>query len=210
MKNFTLPKQLRKRYRKIVVNEELYAWKIGPSLPTGFGYGMTILHVKSKTSVGAFIEPRANQLVSFNSDGKKSGTWILSEKFTITPSHIRKVIIHAINNGWEYASDFSIDVHKEIPISEHIEFSFPILSDDEVVVIGYERNEDQTLKVLNHYLIDYIGKESFYNIFSDQKSAEKYMMAKSLANQRLIFWMANNTDNALAKVALGNIIHFKK
>lgn len=210
MSKFTLPKQLKKKYRKIVVNDTMYAWKVGESLPIGYGYGISILHVNSKTSIGGLIKHRANYLVSFDSNGKKSGTWVLSEEYKITPSYIRRVILYAIENGWVHTSNKTIDLHRNLPLSHHIEFNFPKLNSNQVVVIAYKRNEDNTLSVLNEDLERFVGKKSYYNTFSNQVEAESYMLNISVSNPQFEFWMTNSEEKAIGKTVLGKIQYFTR
>ncbi len=208
MSKFILPKQLRKKYRRIVVNGIIYAWKLGESLPIGYGYGIEILHVKSKNSISAFIEQRANYLVGYDSNGMRSGTRVLSEKFTITSAYIRKLILYAIENGWVYTSNISVNVHDELPLSEHSEFPYPKLIKDQVVVTAYKRDENNSLAVLNMHLDKYQGKNSPYIVFSNKSEAEIFMINTITNNPKIELWMADNENHAIAKTEEDNLKYF--
>lgn len=209
MSKFTLPKQLKKKFRKIVVNDTMYAWKIGESLPAGYGFGITIMHIDSKSTIGALIEKRANYLIGYDSKGNKSGTRVLPEILTITPAFVRKLILYGIDQGWKYKSNISIDVNAEIPFSNHVEFNFPKLVSEQVVVVAYKRTVNQTLIVLDKDLKEFIGLKSFYKVLSNQKEAESYMLNESSIHNQIEFWMIKNIDKAIAKVESGEIIYFK-
>lgn len=209
MPKYTLPKLLNKKYRKIVVNDQMYAWRVGSSLPYGDGTGMTILHVKSKTKITAYTKHRANLLSSFDRvTGKRYGWSVLSEEYIFTPATIRRVILFALENGWIYTDDFGVDLLEQVPLQDHIVFSFPELNENEVVVIAYERNEDRTLVVLNIDLKKFAGNKSFYKVFSDQEKATEYMVNTSMKDKRFEFWMVDCEEYAIAKVIAGKITYF--
>ena len=202
MSKFTLPKQLvKKQYRKIIVNDTMYAWKADSS-------GITIFHTKSKTYINAIIEHRANYLVGFKSNGEKSGTFVMQEHFSVKPSYIRKVILYTITKGWKYKSNIVINLHKEVPLNNHIEFNFPELTSQQVAITAYARDENNCLIVLDKLLQEYNGKYSFYKILKDIEKGEKYLIDQKKDNIHLELWMSRSEEFAIAKAKAGIINYF--
>jgi len=202
-----IPKGLiKKKYRKIVVQDELFAWRVGKSIPVGYGLGINIIHIDSKKEINGFFRYEFNTIPHFNLEGRASSWSNLIRKYTIVPSYIERMIKYAFGQGWSFQENFELNLTKEVPIeSNWKEFKFPKLENEQVVVISYKNRT-----VLDIDLNEFNGDKDYHRIFTNIDEARAFSIKLSGEDPSNKFWIINNPEWAIAFVSHNSVLHFER
>lgn len=192
-----LPKGLvKKKYRKIVVDNQVFAWHLSESFPIDYGIGIRILHISKKTAITGLIKKKYHQLPKFDVNGKSTGVIGIPALLTIKPAYIKALIEYTMSKGWNYLKDYHIHTNDNILTNCQKEFKFPVLVDSEVAVIAYQKNT-----LLNCNLELFKSEVNMFLQFDRLSTAEAFGLSKCLENKEFTFWILDHKQSAIALVS---------
>lgn len=104
----------RKGFRKIIIQEEVFLWKLNSKVAMAqeFGYSPIYIAIQKANSNGSKLIANTNMEPKWNYAAGNPN----SEFRGITPKDVRKIIIKALNEGWqpnEKGKPFEVDFNLE-------------------------------------------------------------------------------------------------
>lgn len=202
MKNKSLPQGLiKKKYRKIIVRDELFAWRMQ-------SWGIRILHVESQKEILGSFKWDPTIVPHPNKEGIVDSGSVIGREYVITPSYIRKVIDYTFSKEWKREDNFPVELDDNIPFDGvWAKYDFPELKDLEVAIIGYEgTSRRKTLLDINFN--EFNGEASLYRLFPNVELARSYCIEQCGQNPLLQFWIFEEEESAIGFVSHNSVLHF--
>lgn len=186
-----LPK---KGFRKIVVNDITYVYKI-----SGEDYGISFLiglpNINGQLLTGNFPY-NSNMVTNFNDEGIAK-SWNIYPRTIVTPKAIRQVILYGLNHDWKPIENLQMlslgNLDKEVELQLKPITKFPDLEEGQAVVTIEQVFPYKRLTVS---LKQYDGYGEIYNKFDTIQEALTF--AKKVIRENLGFacWILSDFNEA--------------